>query len=129
MTSSVLKRRAKESESVCSLFCHNFQFMLLGVHCANYLHAIKVITLYFSCRLKRKKMSSIYLKLFRFNINYHGVLFFICIDNISKSDQVLCVLPSKWLHTDEVAKICIAKSKHTLFSFYLYLFVFSFYLR
>lgn len=55
------------------------------------------------------------------DLNYHKVLFLLCIDNISKSDQVLCVLPSKWFCTDEVAKICIAKSKYMHVSFSLYI--------
>lgn len=74
-------------------------------------------------QLQVKKTKNVFrLRLFRFNINCNRVLFFICTDNISKSDQVLCVLPSKWLRADEVAKICIAKSKHTCFSLYLYIF-------
>lgn len=52
-----------------------------------------------------------------FNISCHRVLFLLCADNISKSDQVLRVLPSKWLCTDEVAKICVAESKCACFSF------------
>lgn len=68
-------------------------------------------------QLQVKSKTVFHLGLLRFNISCHRVLFFLCIDHISKSDQVLRVLPSKWLCTDEVAKICIAKSKCACFSF------------
>lgn len=71
----------------------------------------------FQLQVKSKTGELCHLRFFRFNISCHRVLFFLFIDNISKSDQVLRVLPAKWLCTDEVAKICIAKSKYMCFSF------------
>lgn len=78
-------------------------------------HCIKSNDDIFLLQLKCKTV--LHIRFFRFNIICHRVLFLLCIDNISKSDQVLRVLPSEWLCTDEVAKICIAKSKYAFFSF------------
>lgn len=78
-------------------------------------HFIKSNDYIFQLQVKSKTV--FHLRLFKFNISCHRVLFLLCVDNISKSDQVLRVLPAERLCTDEVAKIRIAKSKCACFSF------------